>query len=463
MLRPQWFAALGLCAAQAGCWDMASTPNDAGAAVTGSDGGAGAAGAGAGVAGGAGMADAGAGGVSGVAIAMEGARLSEAGLYSNFAARVVATRLRSYAPSHELWSDGALKARWIELPAGTTIDTSDMDGWQFPVGTRFFKEFSAPDGRRLETRMIQRIGDGPDDYTFGSYVWASNQGEAYYTERGASNVSGTSHDVPKRSECLDCHQGAAGRILGFSAVQLAQTKGPVTLELLAAQSWLTTAPPADIAPPGDATTQAALGYFHANCGHCHNPQGLAAATGLFLDLRSNDRSVFDTGVYSTAIGQPLAEFSYPGYTTRIVPGVPAQTEILFRMGQRGKETASMPVAFSPNQMPPLGTEYVDPTGLDTVTRFVLGLPAQYGGPPALGSSPPSNAGEGGAPGLAGGPPWARAQALDLTASSAGMAGATTGPDEAFVVCTHGGLLGRLRQWSPFPRVRHWLVLVGWTM
>ena len=54
------------------------------------------------------------------------------------------------APTEALWSDGAVKRRFIYLPPGTTIDTTNMDEWVFPVGTKFWKEFSV-DGRKLRT------------------------------------------------------------------------------------------------------------------------------------------------------------------------------------------------------------------------------------------------------------------------------------------------------------------------
>ena len=50
------------------------------------------------------------------------------------------------------------------------IDNSDPDAWEFPVGTRMWKEFVV-DGRPVETRMIHRFGPGPDDFVFAAYVW----------------------------------------------------------------------------------------------------------------------------------------------------------------------------------------------------------------------------------------------------------------------------------------------------
>src|SRR5262245_50772585 len=80
-------------------------------------------------------------------------RLSEEDLYVDFAARTLNPALLEYEPRFALWSDGASKRRWIELPPDTTIDDTDPDHWVFPVGTRFWKEFRTPTGALLETRL----------------------------------------------------------------------------------------------------------------------------------------------------------------------------------------------------------------------------------------------------------------------------------------------------------------------
>ena len=53
-------------------------------------------------------------------------------------------------------------------------DARDPDAWEFPPGTRFYKEFAL--GRRIETRMIERAGDG--SWRFGTYVWNDEQTDA---------------------------------------------------------------------------------------------------------------------------------------------------------------------------------------------------------------------------------------------------------------------------------------------
>src|SRR5690606_11039614 len=57
------------------------------------------------------------------------------GLYSDWEARTLRCGVTAYAPGYELWSDGAEKQRYVWLPPGATIDVSDPDDWDYPVGT----------------------------------------------------------------------------------------------------------------------------------------------------------------------------------------------------------------------------------------------------------------------------------------------------------------------------------------
>ena len=74
------------------------------------------------------------------------------GLYTDWSAKALAPSVQPYTPAFTLYSDGASKARWISLPAGGQIVTSDLDNWVFPVGTKIWKEFSVG-GVRVETRL----------------------------------------------------------------------------------------------------------------------------------------------------------------------------------------------------------------------------------------------------------------------------------------------------------------------
>lgn len=184
----------------------------------------------------------------------------------------------AYRPSHELWSDGLQKRRFIRLSPDTRIDTSHMDDRDFPIGTRVWKEF-ARDGVRIETRYMERVDNGPDGWVAAAYGWDTAQREARLLPDGASDALESTHDVPSARACPACHAGRSSFLLGFSAVQLAhdaqdaqdaQDARELTLQRLADSGRLTHAPSETPGLQGSDAANAALSYLHAKCGHCHN-------------------------------------------------------------------------------------------------------------------------------------------------------------------------------------------------
>ena len=107
------------------------------------------------------------------------ARLRDTGLYSDWAARTIASDKLPFSPQYALWSDGAVKSRWMYIPPGMFIDASNPDVWRFPVGSRFWKEFRF--GRRAETRFIEHTRTG---WRFASYAWNEDESDI----RGANVV-----------------------------------------------------------------------------------------------------------------------------------------------------------------------------------------------------------------------------------------------------------------------------------
>jgi hypothetical protein len=276
-----------------------------------------------------------------------------------------------FEPTYWLWSDGADKRRWLRLPPGTQIDATAMDHWVFPIGTKLWKEFSL-DGVRLETRLIERYGGGPEDYWMGAFVWNADQTEAVLAPDGQADINGTPHDAPAQKDCLACHRGDSGRVLGFSALQLSRAAdsarvGP-TLTDLAQRNLLSAPPVAASAPPfsvpGDPATAAALGYLHANCGHCHNRTGTAwPDTQMVLRLTTQETDAPSSEVYRSLVGQPLQYWRGGAITQRVAPGNPDASAIVARMSARGDD----------NQMPPLATEAIDRVGSATVRAWIAAL------------------------------------------------------------------------------------------
>jgi hypothetical protein len=278
--------------------------------------------------------------------------LSETGLYRDMESKELAPDLIEFEPAYKLWSDGAQKRRWLRLPPGTKIDTSDMDHWVFPIGTMFFKEF-ALDGKRLETRLVARLGPEPEDFFMGAFRWNDDETDAEFLRDGESDVRGTDHDVPETKRCFTCHNGERGRTLGYSAVQQSAPKAP-----------LSDPPDEPYVVPGNDLAREALGYLHANCGNCHNPAGTSRTdTKLTLRLEVSEHTVEDTSIYRSAVAVPLDYWLHKGFDLRIAPGDPDRSAILARMASRKKDTA----------MPPFASEKTDEDGLGLVRRWISSL------------------------------------------------------------------------------------------
>lgn len=293
--------------------------------------------------------------------------LSQTGLYSDIASDTIASYIRPYEPKYKLWSDDAEKARYAYLPeCGAQIDTTDMDNWEVPVGARFWKDFTR-DGVRVETRFYIRTGPTKSDYSFATYYW-DGSGDAVRTQLGLTDAGGTGHDIPPEGLCQVCHK-PSWRALGFSAIQLSHNLPGETIASLSNEGLLTNPLPGGVTVPGDATSEPALGYLHANCGNCHNEFPGAAPVTLRTRLRSTDATVDATDTYTTAINVPTTNFpcgagNVAGGCDRAEPGDPAGSAIHQRMGSRALAA----------QMPPIATEVVDDAGLAMIDAWISALP-----------------------------------------------------------------------------------------
>lgn len=295
------------------------------------------------------------------------------GLYVAGSCTVLAPGVRPYTPQYLLWSDAAEKERFVLLPEAAQIDTTNPDAWVYPMGTILWKTFSLG-GVRLETRMLERTGSGlgSSAWTMRAFAWNAAQDAVTEVTGGMANVLGTEHDIPTQGECARCHDGNTLDVaLGFSAIQLNHAGTPLSLQTLIDEGRLT-APvtTASAVIPGDAPTRAALGYLHANCGHCHG--GAAAPGGQRLWVNVGLATVADTDTWITAVDHAAGWVASapPAVTARIEPGVSTTSALLRRMQLRGSPTTTTDYG---NQMPPLGTELVDTAGVETVRAWIDSL------------------------------------------------------------------------------------------
>lgn len=305
------------------------------------------------------------------------------GMYSNWDERTLRCGVTAYAPAYELWSDGAGKQRYVWLPPGSSIDVSNPDDWDYPVGTRFWKEFHVgPEGSQKlgETRFLVRAEAG---WLYTAYVWNEEGTEANQINEGVQDLFGTGHSVPSREQCKACHNGREEFILGWDFIMLGPGATGVTAQALADAGQLGEFDPAYLNPtvPGDAVEQAALTYLHANCGvSCHNTtlDATALPSGLYLRLELDALdSVLSTGAAaginqlpgSNAMFGDLPNQPPEGYYD-FRPLDPDRSLVLARMIFRGSETA----------MPPIGTHVAHQAGIDMVRAWIESMTEERGYP-----------------------------------------------------------------------------------
>jgi hypothetical protein len=338
------------------------------------------------------------------------ASLRETGLYRDFGRRVVDPQILAYAPQYPLWTDGAAKHRWIEIPEGTSIDARNPDDWQFPIGTKIWKEFSF--GGPAETRYMELRENG--QWIFAAYIWNADSSDAVLAPtEGVRNVtsiaSGVRHDVPGYYDCLACHSNRANRVLGFNALQLSSDRDQLALHSASTDPSLYELPRLieegivrglpeflQATPPrilgASAVERAALGYLYGNCSHCHNRVGKLASLDLSFDVplqavvldQLPHRGAKDGTPAQDTITQEASEilcgtcYEMPALATtigceariggarseyRIIPGDPSRSALWERISTRSPQI----------QMPPLGTELLDTEGLSLIKSWILEL------------------------------------------------------------------------------------------
>ena len=298
------------------------------------------------------------------------------GLYADAESLKLADGVYSFAPAYPLWSDNAGKARWIKLPAGQRIDSTDQSRWRFPVNTKFWKQFDA-NGARAETRLFQKVRD--DHWVSATYVWDAEGKHAVREDAGRELVrNGVNYRVPAKSLCDDCHEGHPDNVLGFEAVSLGlpgADQNGLTLEKLVSQNLLTKPPARTKLMIGDDGTGKAadvLGWLHINCGvSCHNDgvNSDAEKTGLRMKLDPallDGRASNDFQTFRLLINTPAVTSQW-NRQTRVVPGMPDKS-LLYKLitTRTAKDTT--------DQMPPLVTRKVDDKNVAKVREWILALP-----------------------------------------------------------------------------------------
>ncbi|MEZ5327544.1 MAG: FG-GAP-like repeat-containing protein [Verrucomicrobiales bacterium] len=324
------------------------------------------------------------------------ATLSATGTFANLSTLTPITGLIPYDVNSPLWTDGALKRRWIAVPndgshnsAGERIGFSATEPWDYPVGTVLVKHFELRTNvnnpniiRRVETRFIVHATDG---YYGVTYRWRSNNldadllisGEAEDIPMTQSNGSVVMQtwSYPSRVNCMGCHNAEAGYMLGPRTWQLngdlTYPKTGVTDNQLRALNHIGLFSPAldesqisgylrsvsldDTSAPVEDRVRS---YLASNCSHCHRP----GVTNAFFDARftvplSQQGIVNGAVLYSQGIDGAQV----------IRPQSIGQSIMHLRTSVLG-----------PELMPPIGKNVIHTEAVALLEQWIDSLPADSG-------------------------------------------------------------------------------------
>lgn len=335
-------------------------------------------------------------------------KLSETGLFASVKDHQPAPGLIPYSVNAQLWSDHAIKERFMAIPGTGQIEFNAIEypqpspgaprGWRFPDGTVMVKTFSMEmergnpaSRRRLETRLLhfqqmpgtEEVGD--QFWRGYTYVWNDEQTEATLVEANGLDRPLTIRDpqapggkrqqtwhFPSRSECTLCHTMPAKFTLGVNTLQLNRDHdygGTVanqlqTLEHIGLFTKPLPSKPEELPRLANYEdekldlNQRSRSYLHANCAHCHMKWG--GGNAEFLLLATLDLK--DTGTIHTRPGQ--GTFNIPDARI-LVPGDPERSMIHHRMARLGL-----------GRMPHVASTVVDEKGVKLIHDWIKQLPAK---------------------------------------------------------------------------------------
>jgi hypothetical protein len=325
--------------------------------------------------------------------------LSETGAFANTPNRTPAAGLIPYTPNTPLWSDNALKTRYLGVPNNATpitpaqqIGFAPTGQWTFQSGTVFVKSFdlvvnttnSSIPARRLETRLLVRDTNGA---VYGAtYKWLPDNSDAQLltsslTEAilvtNATGVVTQNWYYPSPQDCLTCHTAVAGYVLGLNTRQLNGTNtypatGVADNQLRTLNRLGMFNPAFDeaaipgyeqlysVTNPNVPLVQRARSYLDANCAQCHQPGG----TGITFDAR------YDTPLSSQNISNYPAVFSLGTDNAKVI----APNDVWRSMIYARMNTVNPAI-----KMPNLARNLIDSNAVQTFAAWINSM----GATPAL--------------------------------------------------------------------------------
>ena len=255
-------------------------------------------------------------------------KLSEYGFFiGNMADHIPRDDVLPYDVSAQLFSDYALKSRFIVLPNDEQLSYKLDGSFEFPRETILIKTFYYPADfrkpkdniRLMETRLLIHTFEGWMGFP---YVWNEEQTEAILEIAGErmdasfidKNGGKTKFEyvVPNFNQCKGCHVnqnrmipiGPKARLLNhdfeYKDGKTNQLKKWTSLNMIKDLPDLTTLPhTSDYDDPTDGSMdERARAWIDINCAHCHRLGAPGETSGLFLNIEETDPKTI--GCFQTA-------------------------------------------------------------------------------------------------------------------------------------------------------------------
>jgi uncharacterized repeat protein (TIGR03806 family) len=287
-----------------------------------------------------------------------------------------------YKPASSLFTDYALKSRFIFFPEGAKAQIENGD-IRLPQGTVLIKNFYYPadfrkpeDERRIiETRLMIHEKKGWQAYP---YIWNESQTDAvlkvvggetevrYLDLQGKEQV--INYLIPNKNQCKSCHN--KNEVLSPIGVQVKHLNneinhGTTSANQLAHWTKLGKLDSFDDNLPypsminyedqSQALSDRAMAYLDINCAHCHSAEGPASTSGLFLNYDQKDPMKLGINKPPIAAGSGTGSFRFD-----IVPGKPDESILIHRM-----KSTKVGVA-----MPEIGRTTVDQEGVELIRKWI---------------------------------------------------------------------------------------------
>lgn len=286
----------------------------------------------------------------------------------------------SYTLSTPLFSDYAVKDRFIVLPPHQSIQYTAEGALEFPDSTFIIKNFAytstSHEKIMIETRIL--VKDPFDSkWKVMDYLWNKEQTDALKHITGAKvpitllddkgSPITTVYQVPNTNDCKRCHiKNDILTPIGPKARNLNYTMPGQTANQLAA--WASSGmikgmPDLSKVPQlpdwHDAKhfslEQRARAYLDINCAHCHTKGGDAYNTGLFLEYEQTDPHQLGIMKEPVSAGAGAGGLNYD-----IIPGDAKHSILAYRMNSTEPGTA----------MPELARTVIHKEGVQLITDWI---------------------------------------------------------------------------------------------